>query len=162
MKARYDNKSNLVKKLAIILAFIIFVLLGVAVFYKPAKGPTVSENPATTTHQAVFSPDGSIAVTAPQRDTVIKSPMGVQGQASGGWFFEAAFPIKILDGDGKILGRGNARAMGEWMTAGTVPFSATIAFAAPKYATGTIVFKKDNPSDLPRNGGEFRLRVRFK
>jgi hypothetical protein len=153
------------KKLVIILGVIILILLGVLLFVNPVRGPEAppSGRPApTSTHQAVFSPDGSIAVTSPAPNGVITSPVTIEGQANGRWYFEASFPIKILDGDGTVLGQGPAQAQSDWMTTGTVPFKTSIAFKTPKYATGTILFEKDNPSGLPQNAGEFRFRVRFK
>ena len=147
------NALKLLKIIVVVFAVIIVVLLGVLIFVKPVQGPTV---PAT-------SPDGHVIVTSPLRDALISSPVAVSGTVTGGgWFFEAVFPIKVLDGDGAVLGQGQAQAQSDWMTTGTVPFSASIAFTAPKYATGTIVFAKDNPSDLPQNAEEFSLPIRFK
>jgi hypothetical protein len=48
------------------------------------------------------------------------------------------------------------------MTTGTVAFSASIPFITPKYATGTIIFAKDNPSGLPQNAKQFDFPVTFK
>lgn len=119
---------------------------------------------ATTTvlmRQATFSPDGSIAVSMPALDGVITSPVGIEGQAAGSWFFEGSFPIKVLDGDGTVLGTGTAQALGTWMTTGTVAFAANIPFATPKDATGTIVFTNDNPSGGGENAKQFIFSVRF-
>ena len=137
------------KKLPIALGVVIVILLGILLFVNPAKGPT----PATT---------GAITVSMPQSDAVIVSPVGIEGQAPGTWFSEAVFPVKVLDGDGAVLGQGTAQAVGDWMTTGTVPFSATIAFMTPKYATGTIVFTNDNPSGLAANIKSFSLPVKFR
>jgi hypothetical protein len=142
------------KIIAIVMAAVIIVLLGVILFAKPVQGPT--------TAQATFSPDGSIAVSMPPYDGIIASPVGIEGQAAGTWFFEASFPIKILDGDGTVLGTGTAQALGNWMTTGTVAFSANIPFATPRYATGTIVFSNDNPSGNSANAKQFDFDVRFK
>ncbi len=141
------------KVFVIIFAVVIVVLFGLLILVKPAQGPTV---PAT-------SSDGHLVVTAPLQDVVVSSPLAISGTVTGGgWFFEAVFPVKVLDGDGTVLGEGQAQAQSDWMTTGTVPFAASIAFSAPKYATGTILFAKDNPSGMPQNAGELRLLVRFR
>jgi hypothetical protein len=150
------NTPKYLKIIVIVFAVIIVVLLGVLIFVKPVQGPTVNAGPAT-------SPDGRVVVTAPLANAVVSSPLAVAGTVTGGgWFFEAVFPVKVLDGDGSVLGQGQAQAQSDWMTTGTVPFAASIVFTAPKYATGTILFAKDNPSGLPQNAAEFQLPVRFR
>lgn len=146
------------KILVIVLGIIILVLLGILIFVQPVKGPTISLVPA-------ISSDGHVRVDAPHANDLVASPVTVKGSVTGGgWFFEASFPVKVLDGDGTVLGQGPAQAQGEpgsWMTTGTVPFAASITFTAPRYATGTIVLMKDNPSGLPQNAAELRISVRF-
>ena len=138
------------KVIVIIFAVVIVVLVGLLIFAKPVQGPTVQ----------------GVVVTTPSAGGLISSPVAITGSVTGGgWFFEAVFPVKVLDGDGTVLGQGQAQATGtpgDWMSTGTVPFAANIAFSAPKYATGTILFEKDNPSGLPQNAGELRLPVRFR
>jgi hypothetical protein len=151
---------KLLKVIAIGLAVIIVVLLGVILFAKPVQEPAATNN-ATSTQQATFSPDGSIAISMPAYGGVIASPVGIVGQAAGNWFFEGSFPIMILDGDGTVLGTGAAQALGNWMTTSTVAFSANIPFTMPKYTTGTIVFANDNPSGAPQNAKQFRLQIHF-
>ena len=80
----------------------------------------------------------------------------------GGWFFEASFPVKVVDADGIVLGQGQAQAQGDWMSTGTVPFVASISFATPYSATGTIVLAKDNPSGMLQNDLPLRVPVAFR
>lgn len=154
---------NTLKPLKIIVtafAVVIVVLLGVLIFVKPAQGPTA---PAAVNAEPAVSPDGHVVVTAPLSDTVVSSPVAIAGTATGGgWFFEASFPVKVLDGDGAVLGQGQAQAQSDWTSTGTIPFVASITFRTPKYATGAIVFAKDNPSGLPENAQELSVPVRFK
>ena len=145
------------KIVAIILAVIIVILLGILLFVQPAKSPVTS----VSVPQTATSADGSITVSTPVENAIIASPVVITGSAKA-WYFEAVFPVKILDGDGTVLGSGQAQAQSDWMTTSSVAFSATVSFAVPKYATGTIVFRKDNPSGLPQNGKEFILPVRFR
>lgn len=151
------------KKLIIIFAGIIAVLLGILIFVPGPKNIQIPVNtPPSDIVQPTVSPDGKVSVSLPQTNGKVVSPVTVLGTVTGGgWYFEASFPITVLDGDGTVLGRAPAQAQGDWMTTGTVPFVATITFSNPKYVTGTILLEKDNPSGLPQNAGEFMVPVRF-
>lgn len=109
------------------------------------------------------SPDETsmIKVTAPLPGSLVRSPLTVRGEARGNWYFEASFPMKLLDGNGKELAVSHAQAQGEWMTTEFVPFVGTISFSVPTTPTGTLVLEKDNPSGLPGNAAEVRIPVRF-
>lgn len=91
----------------------------------------------------------------------IKSPLTITGKAVGNWYFEASFPVELLDGNGKSMMIVPAQAQGDWMTSSFVPFSVMLSFSKPATATGTIVFKNDNPSGLPENAKEVRIPIRF-
>jgi hypothetical protein len=139
------------KKLAIVLAVIIVALLAILIFY-PAKGPTAPGN-------------NPVIVNEPLVGALIGSPVTVQGTVTGGgWFFEASFPVKVLDSTGRVIGQSPAQAQPAeaWMSTGTVAFTALVTFTAPKTATGSIVLSKDNPSGLPANDQSFSIPVRFK
>lgn len=102
-----------------------------------------------------------IRVAEPRPGEEIKSPFLVHGEARGYWFFEASFPIHLLDGNGTEIAVGIAQAQKEWMTTEFVPFSVTMQFQKPQTEMGTLVFKKDNPSGLPEHDDELRIPVRF-
>ena len=85
----------------------------------------------------------------------------VEGEARGTWFFEASFPVRLLDGNGVELAVAPAQAQDDWMTEEFVPFAVRLQFFAPITATGTLVFEKDNPSGLPEHADELRVPVRF-
>lgn len=102
-----------------------------------------------------------IQVTSPIASTTLTSPLTIHGKARGTWYFEASFPVKVYDADGKLLGTGIAQAQGDWMTEDFVPFTTIIEFTKPTTATGTIVFEKDNPSGLPENDKSLTVDVTF-
>lgn len=108
-------------------------------------------------------PNGNdtIRITSPETDAVVGSPVTIRGEANGTWFFEGSFPVRVVDGNGDVLGAAIAQALGEWMTESSVPFEVVIPFGLPKTSSGAIVFEKDNPSGLPENAEEFRLPVKF-
>ena len=102
-----------------------------------------------------------IKVSAPLPGAIVRSPLKVSGQARGNWYFEASFPVKLFDSDGKQLAVTPAQATGNWMTTDFVPFSATLIFDAPQTAAGMLVLEKDNPSGLPQNDDSISVPVRF-
>jgi hypothetical protein len=141
------------KVLVIVLAVIIIVLFGILFFYQPAHSPTIQPLP----------PVAGPTVFSPRADDLVASPLTIAGQViGGGWFFEASFPVQVVDGDGTVIGGGQAKAQTDWMTTSSVPFVAVASFTAPRYATGTVVLWKDNPSGLPTNNASFTVPVRFK
>ena len=102
-----------------------------------------------------------IRVTTPVPNQIVKSPIQIEGEARGTWFFEASFPIRLLDANGKELGVAVAQAQDEWMTENFVPFKAELRFSNPTTVAGTLVLEKDNPSGLPEHDDELRLPIRF-
>lgn len=113
-----------------------------------------------------FSEDNSnaykIRIASPLPNAVVQSPITVQGDARGMWYFEAQFPVRLLDANGNALASAPARAQGDWMTADPVPFAAALTFTLPSTPTGVLVLEKDNPSGLPENADSVSIPVRFK
>lgn len=135
--------------------------------------PVVTETPEDTTltqpnEAAVAShiakKSNRIKLTSPAPFATITSPLTITGSARGNWFFEASFPIVVVDGGGKIVGEGVAQADGDWMTEDFVPFTATITFETADYmmgTRGTLILMRDNPSGLPENNDALEVPVLF-
>jgi hypothetical protein len=85
----------------------------------------------------------------------------VTGEARGSWYFEASFPVKVLDAQGNVLASGPAQAQGAWQTTDFVPFKITLTFTSPGSGGGTLRLQKDNPSGLPQNEDWLDIPVRF-
>lgn len=139
-------------------AFAIVGLLFVGAGCTPTP---VVQNPVEVPSENEPVLDAKIRVTAPVKDAVVTSPLVVSGTARGTWYFEASFPVKLLDANGKVLAVAPAQAQGEWMTEEFVPFSVTLTFAKPTTATGTLVLEKDNPSGLPEHANSRTIPVKF-
>lgn len=104
----------------------------------------------------------AIILSAPLPYTTASSPLLVSGTARGSWFFEASFPIFLLDSTGNVLGQGIAQAQADWMTSDYVPFTATVTFTADAEIigdAGTLVLQKDNPSGLPENDDSLTVPI---
>lgn len=102
-----------------------------------------------------------IAVFYPLASSYISSPLTVRGEARGFWYFEASFPVRLLDANRKELAVKPAQAKGEWMTEEFVPFEVTLEFVKPATSTGILRLEKDNPSGLPENDESIEIPVRF-
>lgn len=92
-----------------------------------------------------------IKVEIPFPDAVTGKSFAVIGQARGPWFFEASFPIVLLDSEGNELAVAVAQAEGEWMTEEFVPFRADITVPESYTGPAALLLKKDNPSGLPEH-----------
>ena len=103
-----------------------------------------------------------IRVSKPRPNEIVESPLKIEGEARGGWFFEASFPVKLFDDNGFLLGITPAQALGNWMTEDFVEFSATLPFAVPSASKGKLILEKDNPSGLPEHADELIIPVYFK
>jgi len=102
-----------------------------------------------------------IHVNQPQMNAIVTAPLTISGEARGTWYFEASFPVILIDANGDTLAMKPAQAQGEWMTENFVPFTVTVSFTAPVSSAGTLILKKDNPSGLPEHDAELRIPVRF-
>lgn len=116
--------------------------------------------PQTATSTPVGK-EGSLELFSLVPNQTIESPLSISGTARL-WYFEAFFPIEVRDGNDAIIGRGIAIAQDNWMTTEFVPFIATVTFSTPSTPTGSLVFRKDNPSGEARFDDSFTLPVRFK
>jgi len=102
-----------------------------------------------------------IQITKPRPNETIQSPLEIKGEARGYWFFEASFPVRLVEENGRELGRGIAQALSDWMTEDFVPFETVLEFEVPETDKGVLILEKDNPSGLPENADELRIPVRF-
>ena len=89
-----------------------------------------------------------ITVELPFPGAVTGKDFSIIGKARGTWYFEASFPITILDKDNKVLVNTYAQAQGEWMTENFVPFRSDVKIPETYIGPATIVLQKDNPSDM--------------
>jgi len=103
-----------------------------------------------------------IQVTSPKPDDLVKSPLRISGKARGSWFFEASFPVTLLDDNNEILARIALQAKGDWMTSDFVDFENMLSFSKPETDVGSLLFENDNPSGLPENAKSFSIPIRFK
>lgn len=131
------------KKTLIILLLIIIALVGYFFWSRTrVQAPDIVYSNASA---------DLIKVEQPYPGAVTGKSFKVIGQARGNWFFEASFPIEVLDLKGARLAIAIAQAKSDWMTTDFVPFEADIE--TPENYTGpaVLVLRKDNPSGLAEN-----------
>lgn len=96
-------------------------------------------------------------------DTLNQLGSTVKGQARGNWYFEASFPAKLTDANGKILSNFPIQATGEWMTKEFVLFNKEFYFdETPATKHGVLILEKDNPSGLPEHDNKIEIPVKLK
>ncbi len=133
------------KKTLIIVAVLLLVALGLYTIGKNETGNV--ENGGNADQKADL-----IRITNPRPGDEVRNPLTVTGEARGYWYFEASFPLTLVDDAGVEVAVGHAEAQGEWMTEEFVPFIGTLTFTeAPTTATGQLMLHKDNPSGLPEH-----------
>jgi len=121
------------------------------------------KDPAPTTGCQKEAQDNSqeekIIVKKPQPNQAVNSPIEISGQARGFWYFEATFPLQLLDLQGNIISSYYAQAQGDWMTEEFVPFTASLEFDVTTQQPATLILKKDNPSGLPEYEDQITIPV---
>lgn len=134
----------------IIVLLVIIVGLAWLLFTTPApadRGGTNATSTATTTGGALHD---RVVIDAPKSGQTVFKSFTATGKAPGNWYFEASFPIKVVDPQGNVVATGQATALSDWMTTADVPFKADIridSYTGP----ATLVLMRDNPSGLPAN-----------
>ena len=91
-----------------------------------------------------------IVVDLPFPGAVTGKTFSVIGKARGNWFFEASFPLEVLDANGNLLYQGIGQATSDWMTTEFVPFKADIVIPGTYIGKATLILRKDNPSAEPQ------------
>ena len=135
--------------------FIVIFLIPIFLFFNFTKKEVANQN----IQPPKDIPERPIKVTTPRAGDTVQSPLTIEGEARGFWYFEASFPIKIADANGTILGTAIAQAQDEWMTENFVPFKVSLEFSNPTTQDGALILEKDNPSGLPDDS--LKIPVKF-
>jgi len=93
-----------------------------------------------------------------QDNDTVSSPLEIDGQAKGGWFFEGQFPVKLIGKNGEVIAETQAKALGDWTKEDAVPFRAILEFPTPAAVSATLVLAADDPSGQG-NGQEKKIPV---
>ena len=149
------------KKQTILLIIIVIVLIGFGIykgsglFLSTVVAPVVM----TPTVSYTNATSDNISIQIPLPGDIVAKTITVMGKARGPWYFEATFPILVLDARGKVLVTSFAQAQGDWMTTDFVPFVGQVIVPDSYTGKATIILKKDNPSDLRENDASVSFLV---
>jgi hypothetical protein len=151
------------------LLLLVIVIFGAMfwLLFKNASAPVLEDKVTDTKDTlapevAPAQKDDLITVESPLPGSMISSPLLIRGKARGNWYFEASFPVELVDAVGTVLAVGHATAQGEWMTSEYVPFTATLNYTAPVNVSGTkgfLILRKDNPSGEARFDNSLSIPV---
>jgi hypothetical protein len=125
----------------------IFALALTGCSSSPTSGP--SEN----------SPSTIITITAPTEGSLAPSPLSVEGEAPGTWFFEGETTLELQDANGNTITEVNASTSDDWMTEDNVSFRATFTYNVSEDQTGTLILHKANASGLPENDDSYSWTI---
>jgi len=114
---------------------------------KTPDGQTFTEEIPEQITYSNSSPE-LIVVDLPFPGAVTGKSFTLVGKARGTWFFEASFPVFVLDKDGNRLAVAIAQAQTDWMTTEFVPFKAEVVVPDSYIGPAVLVLQKDNPSGL--------------
>ena len=78
----------------------------------------------------------------------VTSPLRFSGSASGLWYFEGDFPVRLVDGTGTVIAESYASSQSSWMTEEQGPFEGEIRFEVTEPTEATLVFQEDDPSGM--------------
>lgn len=156
------GKSNL--KYILIVAVLALIASGIILsyYYSMIKDLEIKLTKIEKILPEVKPPDvPDIIVSSPKKGEKVETPLVIKGKARGFWFFEADFPIRLLDENGKELAASFAKTYDNWMTEKFVSFEAQFDFLQPTTTRGILVLEKANPSGLPENAEELIIPILF-
>jgi len=141
----------------------IYLKITIFAFVLILSGCTSPSKTIPTSHIGNLS--DQVSVFLPVNGATIPSPLHIEGEAPGNWFFEATAPVIIADWDGRIIAEHYITAQEDWMTTDIIPFSGEIEFEIPVdlYSPlGTIIFQRHNASGLPEHDAAVEVPIVFK
>lgn len=140
------------KHILIIIIFIIGILLGSFMLFKPkAIAPIVEKSNSPVVEKEICQHE-NLCVEYPKAGQVVSGTILLKGKARK-WYFEASFPVRLIDASGKEVLAVPVQAQGEWMTVEFVPFETTITIPASAVkGNAMLVFTEDNPAGDEERG----------
>ncbi len=147
------------KNIVIIILVLLAVAAGFGAYFIFREARKISENQPNATPSPSYQ--DLIRIGWPESGDTAGSPLVVSGIARGSWFFEASFPVRVLDGNGNQLVAVPAQAQGDWTGENFVPFVATLNFNIGDLKEGKVIFVRDNPSGLPSGEASVEIPVKF-
>lgn len=151
------------------IVFIFFIIAFVFLFIKQNNGTWVCDNgewikkgnPTEDKPETKCSvkETSQIKIYQPKKNQEVVTPLEIEGEARGTWFFEATFPLEIQDTKGNEIVQGFAQTQSNWMTEEFISFNAVIDFSVSEKTEAVLILKKDNPSGLRENDDQIEIPI---
>lgn len=77
----------------------------------------------------------------------VKPKQIITGEVPGYWFFEGSFPVELRKASGETFATVIAKTNQDWMVTTNVKFEIILPASFTYTGVGSILFKKDDPSD---------------
>jgi len=101
-----------------------------------------------------------LSLEKPQENEVVNSPVNIEGEAVGSWYFEANFRVKLVDREsGDIIVQSYVTALDNWMTEESVVFNSTLEYEVDEETEALLIFESANPSGLDENQMTYTVPV---
>lgn len=124
----------------------------------PTDGDTNGEE--NTDNQDDTDENDKIRVSEPMVNATVSCPLHIEGEARGFWFFEASFPISLVDEDGDVITQDTIMTSDEWMTEDFVAFETDLYFTTDS-TEGTLIIHRSNASGLPEFDEQIEIPLTF-
>jgi hypothetical protein len=117
----------------------------------------VPDEIAKETSATFLSRNGiEIIIDEPQIGEGVSPSFVVKGKAPGTWYFEATFPIFVVDDNDNVIGSCIAQAQSDWMVEDYVAFEGLVEIENKSSLVegglnAVLILRRDNPSGLPEN-----------
>lgn len=128
------------------------LIIGFLFWFQISHKKNVMQEPVIETPKITYvnTNNDIIVPELPFPGAVTGKEFSVIGKARGNWYFEASFPLEVIDQNGNTLVKSYATAQGEWMTNEFVPFKGEIKILDSYIGPATLVLHKDNASGEPQ------------
>jgi hypothetical protein len=149
----------------IVILILLAVIAVMAWFLFATPVPLSTSQTATSTTQSTSTTGGQtptgggntvplsskVKVSSPVSGAKVGKSFTVTGEAPGGWYFEAVFPIQVRDANNNVIAHAQGQAQSDWMTTKQVAFKSNVIIETDYKGSATLVILRDNPSGLPEN-----------
>lgn len=148
MKQVIEKHHHWIGIVGIVIMTILLAFIALTFFPKKTSIPTPPADPVITSSvsespSTVLPP---ITVSVPIATTVAPDQI-ITGMAPGYYFFEGSFPVTLRDNNDQPFATVIAKTDEDWMVTQTVSFTVTLPPTFSYTGMGSILFKKDDPSD---------------
>jgi flagellar basal body-associated protein FliL len=107
-----------------------------------------------------FKNDEGLTLRNPQANEIVSSPINIEGEAVGSWYFEANFSVKLVDKEsGNIIAQSYVTAQDNWMTEDKVEFNSILEYETDEEIKALLILESANPSGLEENQMTYRIPV---